>query len=229
MVVTTPLRHPPPNGLITLRPPTNVRMLLLVLIKHPLGAVILKPNRAGLPKHGNLLGTTLPKKTPLIAAINRWFSRYLAYGPPGNEPASTVISARRRINLFLQVRFVLLVPEKTTFLLIPPTLLSARQQPFKITLRDGAMIGPLLPGPKTPRVVSTNRCVLVRVLLFSGMRMVTRLLLKLVPQVLYINGRRWTVPFLISIGLNVRTFKWRSAGVWPSNIGRLSTILLNIL
>ncbi len=35
--------------------------------------------------------------------------------------------------------------------------------------------------------------------------------------------------FLISIGLKVRTFKWRNAGVWPSTMGRLPTMTLSVL
>lgn len=44
-----------------------------------------------------------------------------------------------------------------------------------------------------PPEVNTNSCVLVRVLRDSGMRIVTRLLLKLVPKVGYIRGRSRTV------------------------------------
>lgn len=111
-------------------------------------------------------------------------------------------------------------------LFLPTT---ARQQELTITLRAGMAMGPLLDGPSRPPVVSTRRCVLVRVLVESGMRIVTRLLLKLVPNVAYVRGRSPTVSFLIRMGLNVRTLRWRSAGVWPSTIGRLPTIILRVL
>ncbi len=66
---------------------------------------------------------------------------------------------------------------------LPLRALTARQQEFSITLRAGMVIGPLLEGPSRPLVVSTRKCVLVRVLVDRGMRIVTRLLLKLVPKV----------------------------------------------
>ncbi len=133
---------------------------------------------------------------------------------------------------------ITLLPQVTTVLLplwkIPPVFpllvpISAKQQELSITLRAGMAMGPLLDGPKRPPVVSTKNSVLVRVLVESGMRIVTRLLLKLVPHVAYISGRSPNVPFLIKIGLNVRTLSSRSAGVWPKRMGRLPTISLNVL
>ncbi len=82
-----------------------------------------------------------------------------------------------------------------------------------MTLRAGATTDPLDVGEKTEPEVSTKRRSLSRVLIDKGMRIVTRLLLKLVPNVAYITGRSRTVLFLTRIGLKDRTERWRSAGV----------------
>lgn len=59
----------------------------------------------------------------------------------------------------------------------------ATPQTFRITLRAGAVTVWLPVGDRTPPSDSTSMWVLVRVLVDSGRRIVTRLLLKLVPNV----------------------------------------------
>lgn len=185
------------------------------------------PPETTAPTHFVLVGITLP--------ITIWFMEALRTTPLITPlpllmlPITMSIGVRTLYPFLPQVTSVLLGLQNARFLFPVFPCSPATQHRLSITLRVGIATGVLPVGPNTPRDRSTSTRVLRTVLPSNGKRMVTRLLLKLVPNVAYVNGRSRTVPFLTTPGRNVRTFRWRSAGVWPNSIGRFPTMRLKTL
>lgn len=95
----------------------------------------------------------------------------------------TSIPVRTLTLRWLRVTLVLLSEENMWFRFPVFLSMADRQHRLRTTLRSGTAMARLLVGPRTPLEVTTSEWVLVRVLVERGRRIVTRLLLKLVPKV----------------------------------------------